>query len=169
MAKRSERQTREFEEAQNAPKFRGWLDYQSASYEIGEGFLDGRDFSSLDFDGNGLRVAEKWALELWSDAGEPYSTPDNLKVSQSLTYFVGEVYIRSFEGRWVNTRIQVDDRTGWTHMVHLPYSQRFLAPNEQLIIALSRRTGEEWSMVYQWQKEAYEAWVAIGRPPVEEP
>lgn len=160
-----DRRAREFAKAQENPKFQGWLKYQEAAYEIGEGFEDDYDFSALPFDVEGLRTAEEWALDLWNSPESAYSGERNLRMSQSLTYFVGEVYIRSFEGSWVNARTGGKERSGWAHMVTLPFLDIFIDPNEQIIIALERRTREEWSWVYGRMENRYREWVAAGRPP----
>ncbi len=153
---------RDFEKAQLDESFVGWLALREAEFEIGHGFDPDFDFSELSFSRDGLQIAEKWALKLWGESSSsaygPESEADKKLQRAQITYFIGETFVRAYGGKWI---FAVDgSRRGWSQQVQLPFMSLYLDPNTQLIIALDRRTGHEWTRVFDNLSEYHAKWVS---------
>ncbi|RCK70245.1 hypothetical protein DT076_06150 [Desertihabitans brevis] len=112
----------------------------------------------------GLRHAEQAALRLYPDirSAEPSATPQNFATSDPMHRYLGEVFIRRLDGRWVN--LDADDGHGPDPAVGLPYTAEATSVRVLLNQAADQRTGDVWLTEYRRHVEQHGAWVAAGRP-----
>ncbi|WP_406267329.1 hypothetical protein OH799_22125 [Nocardia sp. NBC_00881] len=101
---------------------------------------------------------------------ESVDLPENREIADQFHRYIGEVFRRNFEGEWYNVP-ECDDpqRThGFGPVVRRPFNELYLTVISQLTTAMHRRTGTEWSRIFEFSAEDYTSWQNAGRPPLSE-
>lgn len=145
-----------------------WLSWLAAMPAALEEFV-GKDVPNMPADpwsADGLRRAESRALDVFQ-TGDAVMLPENRELVDRFHRYVGQVFVRRFEGTWLNILDNPDylDR-GFEPVVQIPFTDMHFAVVPQLTAAMSRRTGEHWARIYGYSEEDYAAWQAAGRPPL---
>lgn len=108
----------------------------------------------------GLRHAERAALEYFPTKFSP-DRPKNQERADRFRRFIGETFVRNFEGRWRNFAA---GRV--SHPVAEIIAFTNIDPAEQLSSALwLDRDGESWAYVFGNARRHYADWVEHGRMP----
>ncbi|AKU15135.1 hypothetical protein VV02_03410 [Luteipulveratus mongoliensis] len=106
-----------------------------------------------------MRHAEQAALAYyWADDPIDLDWPER---SKRFARYLGEVFVRSFEGSWM--WIDVDRRGSNEPVVREPATPAYLEVELHVGGAMTERTGEKWARLFNYSLEDYEAWVAAGR------
>ncbi|MFB8276971.1 hypothetical protein [Nocardia colli] len=112
----------------------------------------------------GLDHAEYVALEVFPTP-ESWLLPQNMFVADRFHRYIGEVFRRTYGGRWVNLP-RYDDADavlGYCPVVDRPYDDEYFDPTALLNIALTLRTGTELSDRFGDEAD-YAQWCRAGKP-----
>lgn len=161
-AQQREREIARREPFQQRPEWKDWLSRQDDGLED---FFTRvvPDMPADPYSAEGLRHAESAALKIFPDskAASPTRSPENLDRIDPFQRYLGEVYIRCFEGHWLN----LADTPGEVEpAVETPYGETYHQVRTALTRAMSRRTGEEWAVLFGNQLAIYQRWQRAGRP-----
>ncbi|WP_330229018.1 hypothetical protein OHA40_23365 [Nocardia sp. NBC_00508] len=117
----------------------------------------------------GLRHAEAVALRIFPTM-ESVDLPENRHLADQFHRYLGEVFRRNFEGEWYNVPEHDDpQRTrGFGPVVRRPFNELYFTVVSQLTAAMYRRTGTEWSRIFEFSAEDYADWQSAGRPSLDE-
>lgn len=148
---------------QDDPGWRQWLSDQ----EIGLAHFFTNvvpDMPEQPYSREGLEHAEVAALRIFPDAASanPDRTPENNVTIDPFQRFIGEVFLRCFEGRWIHA----DAVAGYgpEPSVELPFSDVPIVVRPLLISIAERRRGGELTWVFDRQLEIHQQWVGHDRP-----
>ncbi|MEV0688196.1 hypothetical protein AB0I35_30455 [Nocardia sp. NPDC050378] len=164
MGKKSDvgvRETPEFKALQNDEQFRSWLLMQEAAMEIEFTVFDVPELSGYEYTREGLVIAEQEILRRFADSS-PW-TEENYKLGSRFMYFIGETFVRNFEGKWVALPPQ-PPKTSPATVVDTEYSSGFYNPRTQMGFVRSRKTGTELTWIFDRAQATYTQWVELGRP-----
>lgn len=155
------RTTRRYREAQTDEKFQGWLKMQSAAMEIVFPIQDVPELRDQMFTPDSLALVESKLLETFSSEEEAFT--GDVSLTMRYVYYVGETFRRHLEGEWCSILKKKPDGAT-VPGIDGPYSEGFINPADLIGIALVRRTGNEISDVFGFQRRRYDQWVSDGRP-----
>lgn len=151
---KSEEQQRRFEEAQQDEQFQSWVAMNEPMLEL-EFDDDVPDLPDRPWDDRALDIAEAAALKRFASPEDTFSD-GNTAAAWRFVRFIGETFVESFEGTWVNLPASKGQRQRVG--VELPFRTMYLEPISLLTSAMGRRTGVEWSTVYRYAAEDYAAY-----------
>lgn len=158
------RQARE----QQQPEYLKWLAGMDAAIEH---FLshDVPEMPADPWSAEGLRVAEQAALRAFPSM-DAVDAPENAELADRFRRYLGEVWVRKFEGRWVNVPAGRQDYYGGTFepAIAAPDNPNYLFVVPRLNSAVHDRTGVSWSDIYRYSEVDYSKWVLAGRPDINE-
>lgn len=150
----------EFLAAQRDPAWIAWLGDMDAVVTnfVHTEFAD----TTVDpFSADGLLVAEARALERFGSIAE-FKAEENGELADQYVRYLGEVFVRNFDGRWVNI---LQPTKGLVASVEYPYPGWYLNPRSFITAALHRRTGKEWAFVFGNEAVDYAKWTKDIVPP----
>ncbi|WP_406268863.1 hypothetical protein OH799_25340 [Nocardia sp. NBC_00881] len=164
------------ERDQHEPAFLKWLEGQPAALER---FLTevAPDVGALPepYSREGLRLAVVAARATF-DNSESAFAPENAEVAGLFVRHFGEVYIRSFEGHWVNIPDNASRPVEFLPLVSTPSGGICIDPEGQFAKSWVKQTSKSapvhpdglpvW-VFDNWHRN-YEKWVTAGRPDREE-
>lgn len=155
-------ESRRIEPFQQRPEWREWLGRMAS--ELEDFFADVvPDLPEDPWTDAGLRAAEAAALRVFPDlaAADPDRRGSNRRLIDQFSRYLGEGLVRRFEGRWLLVDLDPDELQP---AVGLPYASIYFGVRGSVTMAADRRTGSEWSKIFQYQDEDYRNWVEAGRP-----
>lgn len=147
-----------------------WLAWLAAMPDALDTFLteDVPDMPADPWTADGLCHAERAALALFP-TWESVREPQNRALADRIRRFIGEVFIRNFDGEWRNVpQFNRDGYPGFGPVVSEPYTEMYLTVGTKLTAALDRRTGTGWAQIFGYSVESHAAWTAAGKPPLSE-
>ncbi|MEV0771720.1 hypothetical protein [Nocardia salmonicida] len=128
--------------------------------------VDMPDMPDDPFSMEGVTRTEQAAMARFSSA-EAVLEPENATVADRFHRYIGEAFVRSFEGRWMNVQVTGEpgeDRSfhgrGFSPVVREPFTESYTDVASMLFMAVCRRTGHEWSSIYAYSEEDHAAWQA---------
>ncbi|MBF6333458.1 hypothetical protein [Nocardia transvalensis] len=153
------------ESDQRRPEFMEWLEPERMDSQLRK-FLTETvpDMPENPFTVEGLNRAEAVALELMPGEDAPFPDDD---ITDQFVRFLGETFRRNFGGEWMNIPNWDRDET-LGPVVHQEFAFTYRDPRQMLVVAISQRTGNEWSTMFEFATEDYTQWTAAGRPPMRE-
>ena len=162
--------TQEFADAQRDERFQGWLRWRRIGHDIGFDDFDVSDivYMGQDFTRDGLsevetRLLEHFPKEKWNVRA--LRDDQEFNTAMQVAWYVGQVYVENLEGVWVSFPRPDISPTAGKPLVDLPDDNiGFFDPVRQVMNAISRRTGDQWTKVYDTQERKYQKWVSEGRP-----
>lgn len=113
-----------------------------------------------------LDLAGDRLLELYppgSRSAEPLF-PENVASTSRFVMVIGQAMVDNFEGKWINWPTE----DGTEPAVFFPASPLPLDLIGLVTSSVHRRTGDEWSGLFDYQQPNYDEWVAGGRLEYEE-
>ncbi|AKU18223.1 hypothetical protein VV02_24165 [Luteipulveratus mongoliensis] len=146
------------ERDQQDPVFLDWLSAMDDELKV---FFneDVPDMPADPWTEEGLRHAEHAALAYyWADDPMDLDWPER---STRFARYLGEVFVRSFEGTW--KWIDVNRNGTKEPVVRRPATDVYFEVDRQVGAAMSARTGDKWAWLFEQSREHYERWVAAGR------
>lgn len=158
---------RQREKNQQNPAWLAWLGGMDDALER---FLtvDVADMPTDPWSMDGLGHAEQAALIIFPSM-DSVLAPENRELADRFQRFIGETYVRRFEGEWMNVPGNSDHMArGFEPAVRQPFSDMYLTVVTQLTAAMHRRSGNQWARVYSRSAATYAEWQAGGRLPLSE-
>ncbi|WP_024805633.1 hypothetical protein [Nocardia sp. BMG51109] len=154
------------ERDQQDPKWLEWVQPERMNAQIDK-FLNETvpDMPDNPWSAEGLDHAERAALAIFPDINAT-KKPENRDVADQFHRYIGEVFRRSFEGSWYNVPDSDDRGHGFEPAIRLPYTDIYSEVISNLTVAVHRKTGKEWSWIFDRNKESYAEWVQGGRLPL---
>ncbi|AKU16597.1 hypothetical protein [Luteipulveratus mongoliensis] len=150
------------ERDQKDPAFRAWLGQMDDELKV---FFeqDVPDMPADPWTAEGLKHAERaaisyfWAQDLdWPEREERFAR------------YLGEVFVRNFEGSWRWIAMRPQKSPGKEPVVRQPATPNYLVVRRHVKAALSERSGEKWARLFGRAQSNYDAWVEAGRLPPQE-
>ncbi len=157
------RDTPQYQAIQGDERFRSWLLMQDAAMQIEFTVFDVPELSGIEYTREGLEVAEKELLERFNVNSKPFSE-ENYKLGMRFVYFIGETFRRAVEGAWVALPPDPPHRPGTKSMIDAEFRSGFYDPQHMIGLALGRRTGTEFTWIFDRAVRAHQEWVDAGRP-----
>lgn len=121
-----------------------WLAWLSAMPDALDEFLS-KDVPGMPTDpwsADGLQYAEQAALRIFPTF-DAVLDPENRGSADRFQRYVGEVFVRCFEGEWLNVPAAKDYLgRGFDPVVRRPFNDLYLTVLSQLTSAMDRRTGD---------------------------
>ncbi|VFA96329.1 hypothetical protein [Nocardia cyriacigeorgica] len=161
-----------FERAQHAAVYREWL--AAMDTELAR-FLaeDAPEIGALDdpYTPEGLRMVEQNVERVFGDRTTLYSA-DTLETRERYARFIGEVFRRATEGKWVNVAHLDRKHEGgesWAVLL-FPWTDIFFDPRDYVGTAFVTMPREPSEIVWVYNNMVgdYTEWVGVGRPTPEE-
>lgn len=161
-AKLIEQELRRIEPFQERPEWQQWL----AGMEAGLAELSRLvpDLPADPWTEEGARRAEAAALRTFPswELADPDQSPGNLHLIDPFRRYLGELFVRRFDGTWIF--VDIENGHAPEPAVRVPYSEFYFDVTSTLTMAVHRRTGEEWAFIVRCQTEDHQKWVDAGRP-----
>ncbi|WP_297613648.1 hypothetical protein [Nocardia sp.] len=160
---------RQREKDQHDPAWLTWLSEMDGALETYFA-VDAPDMPGDPFTAVGLAHAERVFMAMFS-AVDPLFEPEHAAVVDRFQRYVGETFVRSFDGRWMNVRISESrdtdvffDRRGFEPVVLTPFQDSFIDVVSMVLTAVHCRAGGEWAWIYGNSAQDYAEWRAPGQP-----
>ncbi|MGW5383522.1 hypothetical protein [Nocardia sp. NPDC003963] len=157
------RDTPEYRQIQNDEQFRAWLQMQQEAVETEFVENDVPELGGHLWTREGLVTVEHEMLRRYPDFDEMVAE-ENLEIGVRFIYFVGETFRRALEGIWALLPPNPPDRPEPLCVVDSPMWTAFHDPTNMSELALTRRTGQEISWIFDRTVKRHRKWVAAGRP-----
>lgn len=173
--KMTKAELRQQERDQQAPEYLQWLGRRDADLER---FLteDVPEIGALDnpWSAAGLQLAGEAARSIFGESAA-LSQPEHLPAVDRFTRYIGEVYVRCFEGEWQNAASLDSPNPDMSPQVMTQPGKAYLDPHQQLWLAFVKATKKEplppqgmlvW--VFENLMWKYRDWTEAGRPSFDE-
>ncbi|MGV9680053.1 hypothetical protein ACWDSJ_32635 [Nocardia sp. NPDC003482] len=159
----------QIERDQQDPKWLEWISSELMESQL-RTFLTETlpDMPGNPWSAEGLDRAERAALERFTSITN-VDLPQNSGIADQFTRFIGEVFVRNFEGEWFNVPDYHGDRySGFGPVVREDWTEAYLDVANLITAAVHRKIGTYWSGIFARSEQTYKSWVRAGRPPLDE-
>lgn len=149
------------------PEFQEWLAQMDTELEsfFKEDAPDNFPLESP-FSPEAFGAVSQQIVDKFPDFESFWDDPDFEQYRERLLRYYGTVWVKRFEGDWINVPAADEDTDQWNMgpAVRLPFFALYFLPHNRIRAMLHRAHPDIFSTVYKNMVEDLEKWVSNGRP-----